>query len=197
MLSRPSAERWLVLAFAIAALGFLAAPPASAAPFPARLDFAYELAVGYWGQEPSACSAVDREVVPHGSLGSLETKLIAGLATQVPPETAPGSVDCILWIDRSYAQPVLFSGLCALMIHEVGHLLGMGHSADPASVMNEKPAIPPICAAKGRELSRMVLLKRRLQRLRLHHGARIGDLRRLTQRSLIAEAAEFQRIPIG
>lgn len=195
MLSRPSAERWLVLAFAIAALGFLAAPPASAAPFPARLDFAYELAVSYWGEEPSTCSAVDREVVPHGSLGSLETKLIAGLATQVPPETAPGSVACILWIDRTYAQPVLFSGLCALMFHEVGHLLGMGHSSDPASVMNENPAIPPVCADKGNELSRMLLLRRRLQRLRLRHGAKVGDLRQLTQRSLIAEAAEFQRIP--
>lgn len=196
MLSRPSAERWLVLALAIAALGLLAVPAASAAPFPSRLDFAYELAVAYWGQGPSTCSAVDRQVVPHGSLGSLETEPIAGLATQVSPEAAAGSAECILWIDRSYAQPVVFSGLCALMFHEVGHLLGMGHSADPASVMNEKPAIPPVCAAKGRELSRMLLLRRRLQRLRLRYGAKVGDLRRLTQRSLVAEAAEFQRIPV-
>jgi hypothetical protein len=180
------------MVWALTVIGLLAPATATqAAPFPPRLDFAYELAVHYWGQDPSACATIDKEVVPHGGLGTLETAPIAGLATQVPAQAPAGSVSCILWIDRSYAQPVVFSGLCAVMIHEVGHLLGMSHSSDPASVMNENPPIPPLCAAKGRALSRVLILQRRLRRLRAGHSPELTGIRRRTQRRLTTEAAEF------
>jgi hypothetical protein len=167
------------------------ATAAQAAPFPPHLNLAYELAVGYWGQEPSACSTIDKEVVPHGGLGSLETAPIVGLATQVPVAAPAGSLSCILWIDRSYAQPVVFSGLCALMIHEVGHLLGMAHSPDPANVMNVNPPIPPLCRSKGRELTRVLILRRRLRRLRADHSHELTNIRRRTRRRLTIEAANF------
>ncbi|MGB7589030.1 MAG: matrixin family metalloprotease [Solirubrobacterales bacterium] len=165
---------------------------AHAAPFPPRLNFAYDLAVQFWGREPMACSTIDKQVVPHGSLDHLGNAAVAaGVATQVPTQAPPGSVGCILWIDRTYAQPIVFDGLCAVMVHEVGHLLGMQHSSNPADVMNEQTPIPELCSAKGAESIRLYYLRKRLHRLRVLRGAKVKEMRALTQRELSDEAGRF------
>ena len=126
---------------AVAALlaGAIAAPAAQAAPFNASLDHAYGLAAAYWGGGPLGCSTLDREIVPNGSLpnGAL------GEAT----ETSPGEeVECTLYISRSLARPAGIGTACAVEIHELGHLRGLGHSDDPQSVMYPSlTRLPALC----------------------------------------------------
>jgi hypothetical protein len=36
-------------------------------------------------------------------------------------------------------------GLCVIMTHEYGHLAGLGHSADPSSIMYPRPTVAPLC----------------------------------------------------
>jgi hypothetical protein len=180
----------LVAAVAIAIL-FAVPLQAQAAPFPPRLDFAYDLAINYWGQEPTACSSVEKQIVPRGSLGNPLIGAISGRATQVPPGASPGSISCSIFIDRAYAEPIIFDLLCAVMVHNVGHLLGYEHSPDPSNVMNENIPVPPLCSAKGRESTRVYFLRMRFHRLQVRRGTRVEEIRRQTQRELSREAERF------
>lgn len=178
-------------------LGVLALVPATAqaAPFPPSLKFAYKLATDRWGAEPSACSSVDRQIVPPGSLGNPQIGAVSGMSSYVAPDARPGSVDCILWIDRAYAEPIIFDLLCAVMFHHVGHLLGMEDSADPRSVMNERIPVPGLCKAKGRQSARLYLLRLKFHWLQTRHGAKARRLRHMVHREMRREAHRFWAMP--
>jgi hypothetical protein len=180
---------------ATAALIVLLAVPAmaQAGPFPPRLNFAYSLAIGYWGETPQACASIDKQIVPPGSLGNpLSDFAISGVATQTEADAPPHSVDCILWIDRAYAEPIIFDLLCAVMLHNVGHLLGMEHSDDPQNVMHENIPVPELCSAKGRQATRLYLLRRKLRWLQEQRdGDKVAQMRLQTRREVSQEAKRF------
>lgn len=186
--------RWVAV---VAIAAFFGAVPAVAqgAPFPPRLNFAYDLAVDYWGQEPTACSSVDKQIVPQGSLGNPRIGAISGDSTHVAADAAPGSVNCILWIDRAYAEPIIFDLLCAVMVHNVGHLLGLGYSSDPRNVMNERIPVPELCDVKGRQSARLYLLRMRYHWLQPRTGPKVERLRQRLYGELSEEAKRFWSIP--
>lgn len=99
-----------------------------------RQDFA--AAQHYWGGPSPLCSTVERRVIalPLGE---------GGEAT----EPYPGYYGpCHLYV----AQSMIYEPrvVCTIIIHEDGHLHGLGHSPDPTSVMYPKLTtenIPGIC----------------------------------------------------
>lgn len=122
----------------LALLGALVAPSSvQAAPLTPPLELAYKLAVKHWG-EPEGCVSIDRQIVPNGALGEHQ-----GEATK--PE--PGEhLACYLHIIRELAAPRMWGRACAVMFHEVGHLNGFDHSADPRSLMYPTiPFVPSAC----------------------------------------------------
>jgi hypothetical protein len=125
--------------------------PARAAPFTPELERAYSAAVRWWGETPTDCTSLDREIVDDAAM----PEEAEGWAT-IP--AAPTS--CVLYIRRTLAEPRWFERGCAVMIHEVGHLLGYQHSADPSNVMYpEVVAIPGMCNRLGlREMNRRARL---------------------------------------
>jgi hypothetical protein len=185
------------LAVIVIAMGMLAlAPtPAQAAPFSPRLNFAYVLATGYWSQEPEACASIDKQIVPPGSLGDPRIGATSGRSSQVLPDAQPGSVSCILWIDRAYAEPIIFDLLCAVMVHHVGHLLGLEHSPDPRNAMHANIPVPRLCKVKGRQATRLYILRLKFHRLRSRRGAKVERKRRRLLRELRNEAKRFWTPP--
>lgn len=180
----------LALAAALSTLA-MGAGAATAAPFPARLNFAYELALDYWHQQPTGCGTLDKEIVPQGSLGNSEVGAISGRSTHVPAGSPPGSIDCILWIDRAYAEPIIFDLLCAVMVHHVGHLLGNGYSSNPSDVMSPTIPVPALCKIKGRQSARLYMLRLKFHWLQAKDGARAVQARQQTLREINAEAQRF------
>ncbi|HEY8083418.1 MAG TPA: hypothetical protein VIE64_07685 [Solirubrobacterales bacterium] len=182
------------LAVTVALLVVLAVPAtAQAAPFPSRLNFAYSLAIDYWGQTPQACASIDKQIVPAGSLGNPLTGFaISGRATQPATSAPPGSVNCVLLIDRAYAEPIIFDLLCAVMVHNVGHLLGKEHSEDPGDAMHESIPVPELCNVKGRQATRLYMLRMKLHWLkRQKSGDKVDQIRLQTRREVSEEAKRF------
>lgn len=166
--------RWILGAVATMATLLAVAPaPAAAAPFPPRAERAFRIAVEYWGQESSpACASVDREVVPDELLASENAD---ARATIPAPDAEPGSVSCLLEVRRSLMPLSRFYYLCSVMIHEVGHLNGLGHSSDPRSIMYgggvttiPRPCHPGVPDATGYEsdIEKAEEMTARCQRLR-------------------------------
>lgn len=186
--------RYLALAVVV---GLLAIAPAgaAAAPFPPRLTFAYDLALEYWGEEPAACASVDKQIVPPGSLGNADVGAISGQSSHVPAGALPGSIDCILWIDRAYAEPIIFDLLCAVVFHGVGHLLGREYSLDPRNVMHESIPIPPLCKTKGEQSARLYLLRLKFHWLQTRQGPKVERLRERVRGAMDQEAKRFWSMP--
>lgn len=166
-------ERSGILAVVVASLA-LGVPGASGAmqPFTPEAKIAYRIAIEYWGQEPTQCGSLERAM---GSASDLPADDI-GLATQ--PE--PGQTDIACVIIVQYRMP--FTAMCKTMTHEVGHLLGLGHSDDIRSVMYpsiDNEAKVPACSREG-ERRRYVEIARhmRLQCIELQDH-RIGRGERL------------------
>jgi len=152
-------KRVLLLGFVLA-IGL--AGMAQARPFGPAEEAAYGEAVAWWGQSPTLCGEVVKSV-------SAPIQEAAGEATQ-PVESQPV---CYLTI-----SPGIVSSpgvLCLVMRHEVGHLLGYGHSTDPASVMfpdSDDLSIVPACLAKQHALERYWVLHDWRARCGHLHGQR-------------------------
>ncbi len=146
-----------ILGLAAVLLAVLA-PGASAEPFTPELEAAYETAISEWGQgPPSQCMSVTKEIVA-GLHDSGDGHRLAGEATQ--PAAGATGIECFLRIDPAVAQAPC--QMREIVRHEVGHLLGYGHSSDPNSWM-ASTASGAECVAEGRAAKHLSEL--RMQRL--------------------------------
>lgn len=121
-------------------LGALVAPSAvQGAPFTPGLELAFHVANRYWGGPPPGCTSIDKQIVPDGSLPE----------EHEAEATIPGPgehVACFVYVTRHLAKPEAFAYTCTTLVHEDGHLHGLGHSSEPGNVMNpEARIVPNIC----------------------------------------------------
>jgi hypothetical protein len=81
-------------------------------------------------------------------------KLVTPLLASLPGPTMAGNFRdadgyCYVWINLQHSDLLTGSEICKTTLHEVGHLDGLEHSANPADIMyapfNPKP-IPSVCA---------------------------------------------------
>lgn len=117
-------RRALLLALVAVAV---AAPAAHAAPFTPAMQYAYNLAVKHWRGPPAGCASIDFEIV-EPPLG----EEFLGEAT-IPTEGE--HIACFMYVISELAQFNLFERMCAVVMHETGHLEGLSHSEDPRSIM--------------------------------------------------------------
>jgi hypothetical protein len=106
-----------LIAVAAAIAGLAAAPTASADPFSPEAETFYVEALDYWGQAP-LCSPVVKESVPLESLAGAAAGEMLLDTCQILVEE--GNMPCLTK---------------AAIYHEVGHLVGLEHSADPDDLM--------------------------------------------------------------
>lgn len=117
---------------------------AAAAPFGPAEEIAFQEAAAYWGQAPTLCTSIAKEIVPSGSLGvDEEGRDVKGRATQ--PTGLP--VACGVWVEEEALGP----HLCTYMRHEYGHLLGYGHEDTELSQMPACEITVPYVATRKEE----------------------------------------------
>lgn len=140
---------WKLLAICTVALGIAAVPAAHAAPFGSEEEAVFAYAAEYWGRAPALCTSITKEVVPPSELAyttaSGLTDIASGQATR--PTTLP--VPCFIAINELLRG----TGLCVVVLHEYGHLLGYAHE-DPAfggdSVFADSPGCTALSAQEDR-----------------------------------------------
>lgn len=115
------------VAWLLAGAALLCCPNAAQASIPAAL----ETFKGAW---PQGCADVTIEQ------GTDPDPTVSGFAT-------PGT--CVIYVTPTFlAQRPSADLICAVVVHEYGHLLGLGHSDDETNVMAPSPLPPPACQPK-------------------------------------------------
>ena len=148
-----SRERLATLAIALSALALsVCAPPAARADHGTTfldegLARYMAIAHAYWGGPAPVCIENGINVIPvHAVLYDDPDPEVVARADQ------PG---CHIWLDRSSWRDMRPTEACMTIVHEWGHLLGLGHSRDALDVMAEFPTVPPKrCVGLSRHTSR-------------------------------------------
>lgn len=96
----------------------------------------WAIAEAFWGRQPTQCTSLEWGT-PRDGWGGEST---------IP---TPGwSGTCVFHLVPSSTQTK--EGMCLIVLHEYGHLLGLGNNQDPASIMYEGPGLyleaAPVCA---------------------------------------------------
>jgi hypothetical protein len=111
-----------VVALGVALLGISTVPIAQAAPGTADEDWA--IAEAYWGRQPTQCSVIVKGDTPLPENAGEASQPFPGFYGPCIFEIRPGQD---------------LEAQCIVIVHEYGHLLGEGHSADPDFVMHSPP----------------------------------------------------------
>lgn len=160
-------------AVAVATLAFTAsahadglewAPEWEAAPVVQRadLDAALAAATAYWAR----VRGVPRVVEACGTTPAIQVVRSDVSSGYGRPRSA--DYPCRVWLTDTYLSVVpTYAALCGLIVHEIGHTLGLGHgfTGDPATVMSytfdgvepadcSPPAVPP--TTRGTQASHRV-----------------------------------------
>jgi len=109
------------------ALSLALAAPAAAAPFTPTLNADFAFAARWWAYQPTGCSSLTLEVLAPDEMLNPGA---AGEATQPEPVDAMPCFVHIAWEPRRSKCSTL-----EIVLHEYGHLLGLGHSLNPANIM--------------------------------------------------------------
>lgn len=112
------------VAWLLAGAALLACPTAAGGSIPAAMET-------FGGAWPQGCPAVEIEQ------GTDPDPTVSGFAT-------PGT--CVIYLTPTFlAQEPRVETICAVVVHEFGHLLGLGHAAEESDVMFPSPLPPPAC----------------------------------------------------
>lgn len=138
--SRPSTPRATLKVLAVCLVAFLAfAGKARAEPFSPTLEAEYGAALAFWGvSAPPQCGEVGLVALPTDPWSTVAGEGGAASATQPAPGVTIPRCELQVYGDK------FPTGSCLqqeAMDHEVGHLLGYGHSEDLTNIMY--PSLQP------------------------------------------------------
>ncbi len=106
---------------------------AQAEPFNPTLEAEYGAALAFWGvSAPPQCEEVRKTILPTDPWSTVAGEGGAAAATQPPPGVTYEWCELTVFADKFPTGPCLQQ---EAMNHEVGHLLGLGHSEDLTNIM--------------------------------------------------------------